>query len=133
METLYAEQTDFGETDFSALSVTVGRHISHRSLLVLYTNFTGIVSLRRQLPFLQQINRHHRLLVVFFDDVELQEFIHAPICSEEERVQHEVAEKYVNEKELIVTTLRQYGILALQSTPTQLTPNVINRYLAIRP
>ena len=60
METLYAEQTDFGETDFSALSVAIGRHISKRSLLILYTNFMGLVSLQRQLPFLQQIAHRHR-------------------------------------------------------------------------
>ena len=132
METLYAEQTDFEETDFSALSVAIGRHISKHSLLVLYTNFMGQVSLQRQLPFLQQIARRHRLLVVFFDDVELQQFIESPIHNDEERCQHEVAEKFAAEKQLISATLRQYGILSLLTTPQALTVDVINRYLAIR-
>ena len=132
METLYAEQTDFEETDFSALSIAVGRHISKHSLLVLYTNFMGQVSLQRQLPFLQQIARRHRLLVVFFDDVELQQFIESPISNDEERCQHEVAEKFAAEKQLISATLRQYGILSLLTTPQALTVDVINRYLAIR-
>ena len=132
METLYAEQTDFGETDFSALSVAIGRHISKRSLLILYTNFMGLVSLQRQLPFLQQIAHRHRLLVVFFDDVELQQFIDSPARTAEERCQHEVAEKFAAEKQLISATLRQYGILSLLTTPQKLTINVINRYLAVR-
>jgi uncharacterized protein (DUF58 family) len=132
LETLYAEQTDFEETDFSALSVAVGRHISKHSLLVLYTNFMGQVSLQRQLPFLQQIARRHRLLVVFFEDVELQQFIDSPIRTEEEQCQHEVAEKFAAEKQLISATLRQHGILSLLTTPQALTVDVINRYLAIR-
>lgn len=132
METLYAEQTDFGETDFSALLVAVGRHISKRSLLVVYTNFLGVASLRRQLPFLQQIARRHRLLVVFFDDVELQQFIASPARTEEEYCQHEVAEKFAAEKQLISATLRQYGILSLVTAPQELTAAVVNRYLAIR-
>jgi uncharacterized protein (DUF58 family) len=132
METLYAEQTDFEETDFSALSVAIGRHICKHSLLVLYTNFMGQVSLQRQLPFLQQIARRHRLLVVFFDDVELRQFIESPIHNDEERCQHEVAEKFAAEKQLISATLRQYGILSLLTTPQALTVDVINRYLAIR-
>ena len=132
METLYAEQTDFGETDFSALSVAIGRHISKRSLLILYTNFMGLVSLQRQLPFLQQIAHRHRLLVVFFDDVELQQFIDSPARTAEEHCQHEVAEKFAAEKQLISATLRQYGILSLLTTPQELTINVINRYLAVR-
>ena len=132
LEKLYAEQTDFGETDFSALSVAVARHINKRSLLVLYTNFMGLVSLRRQLPFLQQIARRHRLLVVFFDDVELQQFIAAPPQTEEERCQQDVARKFANEKQLISATLRQNGILTLLTTPQDLTVSVINRYLAVR-
>ena len=132
METLYAEQTNFEETDFSALSVGIGRHISKHSLLILFTNFMGLVSLQRQLPFLQQIARRHRLLVVFFDDVELQQFIAAPPSTAEERCQHEVAEKFVAEKQLVSATLRQYGILSLLTSPLELTVDVINRYLAVR-
>ena len=132
METLYAEQTDFGETDFSALSVAVGRHINKHSLLILYTNFMGLVSLQRQLPFLQQIARRHRLLVVFFEDVELLQFMATPATTKEEVCQHEVAEKFAAEKQLISATLRQYGILSLLTTPQDLSVGVINRYLAIR-
>lgn len=132
METLYAEQTNFEETDFSALSVGIGRHISKHSLLILFTNFMGLVSLQRQLPFLQQIARRHRLLVVFFDDVELQQFVASPATTDEQRCQHEVAEKFVAEKQLVSATLRQYGILSLLTSPQELTVDVINRYLAVR-
>ncbi|MBQ3754043.1 MAG: DUF58 domain-containing protein [Prevotella sp.] len=132
METLYAEQTNFEETDFSALSVGIGRHISKHSLLILFTNFMGLVSLQRQLPFLQQIARRHRLLVVFFDDVELQQFVDSPAATAEQRCQHEVAEKFVAEKQFVSATLRQYGILSLLTSPLELTVDVINRYLAVR-
>jgi len=132
METLYAEQTEFEETDFSALSVGIGRHISKHSLLILFTNFMGLVSLQRQLPFLLQIARRHRLLVVFFDDVELQQFVDSPAATAEQRCQHEVAEKFVAEKQLVSATLRQYGILSLLTSPLELTVDVINRYLAVR-
>ena len=132
METLYAEQTNFEETDFSALSVGIGRHISKHSLLILFTNFMGLVSLQRQLPFLLQITRRHRLLVVFFNDVELQQFVDSPAATAEQRCQHEVAEKFVAEKQLVSATLRQYGILSLLTSPLELTVDVINRYLAVR-
>jgi uncharacterized protein (DUF58 family) len=92
----------------------------------------GQVSLRRQLPFLQQIARRHRLLVVFFEDTEIADFIDRKPLSEEERCQQEVAEKFVGEKQLICATLRQHGILSLLTPPQQLTVNTVNRYLAIR-
>lgn len=75
LENLYAQQTTFGETDFSSLCVHLNKHVSKRSLLVLYTNFSNIGSMTRQLAYLKQLNRQHRLLVVFFEDAELKEYI----------------------------------------------------------
>lgn len=65
LENLYSQHTTFGETDFSALCVHMNKHVSKRSLLILYTNFTNISSMNRQLTYLKQLNRQHRLLVVF--------------------------------------------------------------------
>lgn len=66
LETLYRQQTQFAESDFSALTAHVNQHLSKSSLVVLYTNFANKVSMERQLPYLIQLNRRHRLLVVFF-------------------------------------------------------------------
>ena len=131
-EALYAQQTVFGETDYSALCAHVNKYVSKRSLLVIYTNFMGVVSLKRQLPFLQQLNNRHRLLVVFFDDMELHDYIRTPEEDTESVFQHVIAEKFVYEKRLIVNMLRQHGILSLLTTPDQLTVQVINRYLEMK-
>ncbi len=132
LEALYAQETDFGETDYSALLVNVNRLIRKRSLLVLYTNFSGLNSLQRQLPYLRQLNQRHRLLVVFFDDEQLNEFIRQKPHDSEEYYQQIIAEKISREKQLIVTTLQQQGILSLLTTPDHLSINVINRYLEIK-
>ena len=131
-EALYHEQTDFGETDFAALCVSVNQHLQRTSLLILYTNFFGIVSLRRQLPFLQQLSRRHRLLVVFFEDVELAVFAASPPADEEERSQREMAAKFIREKQQVVATLRQAGIYALLTTPDHLSVDVVNKYLEMK-
>lgn len=132
LEALYAQETDFGETDYSALLINVNRLIRKRSLLVLYTNFSGLNSLYRQLPYLRQLNQRHRLLVVFFADEELSNFIEQKPLDSEEYYQQIIAEKISREKQLIVTTLQQQGILSLLTTPDQLSINVINRYLEIK-
>lgn len=132
LETLYAQETDFGETDYSALLLHVNRLIRKRSLLVLYTNFTGLNSLQRQLPYLRQLNQRHRLLVVFFIDEELNDFISQHPQDSEEYYQQVIAEKMSREQQLIVSSLQQQGILSLLTTPDQLSINVINRYLEIK-
>ena len=132
LETLYAQETDFGETDYSALLINANRLIRKRSLLVLYTNFSGLNSLQRQLPYLRQLNQRHRLLVVFFADEEINDFINQKPLDSEEYYQQVIAEKISREKQLIVTTLQQQGILSLLTTPDRLSINVINRYLEIK-
>lgn len=132
METLYAQQTEFGETDYAALVANLNKHVSKRSLIVLYTNFMGLVSLQRQLPYFQQLNSRHRLLVVFFEDVELKEYIARQPHVTEDYYRHVMACRFAYEQRLIVSTLRQHGILSLLTTPENLSVDVINRYLEMK-
>ena len=132
MNCLYAQKTSFGETDYFSLCVHIDKNISRRSLLVLYTNFSDMVSMRRQLPYLQQLSRKHAVLVVFFLDREQQEFIESPAQGVEDYYRHVIAEKFAYEKRLIVNTLRQSGIYSLLTEPARLSVNIINKYLELK-
>ncbi|MDO4163773.1 MAG: DUF58 domain-containing protein [Bacteroides sp.] len=132
LEGLYAQQATYSETDYSALCVHLNKHLHRRSLLVLYTNFSGLVSMNRQLTYLQQLNRRHRLLVVFFEDAELKSYIATPPRHTEEYYQHVIAEKFAFEKRLVVSTLQRHGICSLLTTPENLSVDVINKYLEMK-
>ena len=132
LENLYSQQTTFGETDFSALCVHLNKHVNKRSFLVLYTNFASISSMNRQLAYLQQLNRQHRLLVVFFEDADLKAYIESPARDTEDYYRHVIAEKFAFEKRLIVSTLKQHGIYSLLTTPENLSIDVINKYLEMK-
>lgn len=132
LEALYSQETKFSETDFSSLCANVHKQVSKRSLLIVYTNFSGMTALNRQLSYLRLLNQWHRVLVVFFEDTELSDYIHSPKTSTEDYYQHVIAEKFAYEKRLIVSTLRQNGILSLLTTPENLSVNVINKYLEMK-
>lgn len=132
LENLYSQQTVFGETDFSSLCVHLGKHVSKRSLLILYTNFVNVSSLNRQLSYLQQLNRQHRLLVVFFEDADMKAYISRPAKDTEDYYRHVIAEKFAYEKRLIVNILKQHGIYSLLTTPENLSIDVINKYLEMK-
>ena len=132
IESLYGQTTDFSESDYSALCVNVNRLIGRRSLLILYTNFSGLASMNRQLPYLRQLNERHRLLVVFFSDAEMQEYITTDPQDTEDIYQHTIAEKMEYERRLIVFTLRQQGIQSMLTTPANLSVNLINKYLELK-
>ena len=131
-ESLYNEQTAFGETDFSALCVHLNKRVTKRSLAVLYTNFTTLVEARRQLPYLENLARRHCLLVVFFEDDDVQAYAASPADTTEEYYRHVIAEKFIYEKRQIVALLKQHGIIALLTSPARLTVDVINKYIEVR-
>ncbi len=86
----------------------------------------------RQLPYLRQLNSRHRLLVVFFIDEERRDFINQQPHSIKDYYEHAIAAKIDNEQSLIISTLRQYGINSLLTTPQHLSVNIINRYLEMK-
>lgn len=132
LEGLYKQQTSFGEADYSALCVHLGKHLHKRSLLILYTNFENLGSMQRQLPYLQQLASQHRLLVVFFEDAELKALIQHRPQATEEYYRQVIGERFAYEKRLIVSTLKQRGIYSLLTTPENLSIDVINKYLEMK-
>ncbi len=132
MERLYAEKTDFKESDLARLYLAVKRTINQRSLLLLFTNFETKHALDRQLPYLRLLNRSHLLVVVFFRNTELER-IHQTVAKDTEQVyQKGIAENLLYEKNLIAQTLRANGIYTILTPPQMLTPNSINAYLELK-
>jgi hypothetical protein len=82
---------------------------------------------------------------VFFEDVELKQYIesfhaidhqrstlNAQRSNLEDYYRQVMADRFVYEQRLIVSTLRQHGILSLLTTPDNLSVDVINRYLEMK-
>jgi uncharacterized protein (DUF58 family) len=132
MESLYNIKTDFFESDFSRLYIDVKKHINQRSLIMLYTNFETLDGLYRQLPYLKGIAKNHLLVVVFFNNTELDELIQQKANTVQEIYDKVIAEKFAFEKRLIVNELRKYGIYSVLTKPENLTLDTINKYLEIK-
>jgi uncharacterized protein (DUF58 family) len=132
LESLYNIQTDFFESDFSRLYVDIKKNINHRSLILLYTNFETIDGLHRQLPYLKGIAKNHLLVIVFFNNTELNELINKKANDIQEVYDKVIAEKFAFEKRLIVNELKKYGIFSVLTEPENLTLDTINKYLEIK-
>jgi len=132
LETLYAVEASHQDSDFENLCQTVNRLIGKRSLLVLFTQLDNMTAVKRKLPYLTQLSRHHRLLVVFFNDSDVDAYLQEKPKTSLDYYTRVVAQKNVADRRHIVATLKQHGILTLLTTPQQLSINVINSYLDIR-
>ncbi len=132
LEALYNVKTDFFESDFSRLYASIKRHITQRSLILMYTNFETLDGLERQLPYLKAISKSHMLVVIFFKNTELNSLINNKAETIEQVYDKVIAEKFAFEKRLIVNELKKYGIHSILTTPEHLTIDTINKYLEIK-
>jgi len=132
LEALYQQQTRFLEPDLEKLFSVVRNRITQRSLLVLFTNFETVESLQRDLPMLKRLAHYHLLMVVFFENTELQSLIDKKAQTTEEIYIKTIAQKYQLEKKRMVKELHQQGIIAILTPPQKLTVNTINKYLELK-
>lgn len=132
LESLYNIKTDFFESDYSRLYADIKKNINQRSLIILYTNFETLDGLHRQLPYLKGIAKSHLLVVVFFQNTELNEIINSKAVTIQEVYDKAIAEKFAFEKRLIVNELKKYGIYSVLTQPENLTLDTINKYLEIK-
>ena len=132
LEALYNVKTDFFESDFSRLYASIKRHITNRSLILMYTNFETLDGLERQLPYLKAIAKNHLLVVIFFKNTELNQLINNKAETVAQVYDKVIAEKFAFEKRLIVNELKKYGIYSILTTPEHLTIDTINKYLEIK-
>lgn len=132
LETLYKQETSFLEPDFEKLFSAVRNRITHRSLLVLFTNFESVESLQRELPFLKRLAHYHLMMVVFFENTELKQLAEARVATTEDIYIKTIADKYRHEKKLIAKELQALGIIAVLTTPQMLTISTLNKYLELK-
>lgn len=132
LQLLYNQETSFQESDYEMLYLQLRSRVKQRSLLVLFTNFESMSGLKRQLPYLRSIAKHHLLMVVFFENTELTQLAAKKAGNVEEVYIKTIAEKFGYEKRLIVKELMKHGILAVLTPPEKLTINAINKYLELK-
>ena len=132
MQALYREETGFLESDFEMLYLQLRQRVKQRSLVMLFTNFESVSGLQRQIPYLRSISRHHLLLVVCFENAELQKLSMATVKQVDDVYVKAIAEQISFEKRQIVKELGRYGIRTILTTPAELTTDVLNKYLQVK-
>lgn len=132
LESLYAQEEGTLESNFELLYSVMRNRIQGRSLLFLYTNFESLFALERALPLLRRINKRHLLVVVFFENAEMDEYGKKEAESLKEIFLTTVTQKFVFEKYQIMSRLQQFGIQTILTKPEDLSINSINKYLELK-
>ena len=124
LKTLYAQEEKAAESNYQLLYSFLQRNVSHRSLLILFTNFVSIYSLKRNLPILRKINKSHVLVVVFFENTEISGYRFKHVESINDIYHQAIAEKFITDKVQMAQTFF--------TKPKDLSINTINKYLELK-
>ena len=131
-EVLYKQETNYDEANFELLYATVRHKISQRSLLLIYTNFEGFISLKRQINYFRQLAKNHLVVIIFFQNSELNALIRSKPKTSSDIYDKAIAEKFQYEKVLITKELKKHGIHSVLTEPQHLTVETINKYLELK-
>jgi uncharacterized protein (DUF58 family) len=131
-DALYTQTTSFMESDFSELYKSVSHHIKNRSLLLVFTNFDSVPAMQRQVNYLTMMTKRHTVVVIFFENTELEELSQKQPQTKEDFYESVIAEKLAHEKRMMINKLRQCNILSILAHPNDLTVKTINKYLEMK-
>ena len=131
-EALYNQKTDFLESDFEQLCITFSRYVHTRSMLVLFTNFDTVTGMQRHLPALRRLARNHLVLLILFENTEINRVVTEPAAHMQDIYFKVVAGDFIFEKKRIARELRNVGIYTILTEPEKLTANAINGYLEMK-
>ncbi len=129
---LFDQETAFMEPNYKALLSTINHGLKQRSILFLFTNFEHVQDLKRQLPFLQAINKKHLLVVICFENTLLRIGVEQEVETVKDIYRQTIIRRTMMEKQLIQKMLKTLGIQVILTAPSDLSVNTINKYLEIK-
>ncbi len=131
-ESLFNQRTMYKEGNYDVLYQSIRRTVKSRSLLMLFTNFETEFAMRRAIPMLRRLNQKHVLVVIFFQNSDLQDLAYKPSKNIQDVYQSTVAERMISLKSRIARELRKNGIQTVLTLPEELSINTINKYLELK-
>ena len=111
-------------------------HLMHqqrrRSLVILFTDVSSGYGLDSLISSGIQLSKRHLTLVVTIKDPDVVERAAAPVAGTDELYQRVVAQKMLDERQIGLDRLKQFGVLTLDLSADKLSIGVIDRYLDLK-
>ncbi len=125
----YDLHPDLVETNYGAAFEHVGLRVRKRSLVVLFTQLVDDVAAAELLRLMRGLLPRHLPLMVLLRDVDVDALVER---GEVDPYVRAAAAELSSFRDKLVRDLTRQGALVLDVAPSQLTPQLINRYLEIK-
>jgi uncharacterized protein (DUF58 family) len=120
------------ETNFTLGLTSLGQRLSRRSLVVVLTDFVDTVTAELMTENLDRLARRHAVIFVALRDPGLAALAGAPPDDALRLHRAVVAASLLRDREVVLAHLRRRGIHALDASPAEVGPQLLNTYLEIK-
>jgi uncharacterized protein (DUF58 family) len=120
------------EADYRGALNFLLAHNKKRSLVVLFTDLSGARASESLLANMPRLAPHHVPLLVTIRDPALDQEAEQSIVDSSSVYRRAVAEQLIDERRLLLDTLRHRGVLTIDVAAEQLTVAIVNRYLQLK-
>ncbi len=120
------------ETNHTLALATLHERLNRRSLIVVFSDFVDPLSAELLLEHLAVLNRHHVLVFVSLNDPLLQNLVSKKVETMEGVARSVSASNLLTERRLVFEKMSSMGIDVIETTPGEMTPSLLNTYLAIK-
>jgi uncharacterized protein (DUF58 family) len=129
-----AAQLDYSveETNFTLGLTQLAGDIEHRSVIILFSDFSDTTSAELMLENVAQLLKRHIVLFVVFRDEELEGIRRAKPESARDASCSVIADMLLKERDLVMARLRQLGVEIVDVPVDRLAAAVISAYLALK-
>jgi uncharacterized protein (DUF58 family) len=120
------------ETNFTLGLTQLAGQLEHRSIVVIFTDFSDTTSAELMLENVARLLRRHLVLFVVFRDEELETMIYKEPGSPEDVTRSVIADSLLREKELVVSRLQRLGVDIVDVPVEQIGSGLVGAYLAVK-
>jgi uncharacterized protein (DUF58 family) len=132
LELLYAVEPQPVEPDYRKALAYLAVKQRRRALVVVFTDLTGGASLNSLVAQMAMLARSSLPLVVTISDPDVVDASKMQPSDSLDVYERAVANQILDERRVILDSLRQRGVLTLDVPANQLSMSVINRYLELK-
>jgi uncharacterized protein (DUF58 family) len=132
LETMYALGSEPVEADYGRAISFLRARQKKRALMVLFTDLSGARASESLLTHMPRLTPQHLPLLVTIRDPALDSEAQQAPTTSDAVYRRAVAEQLIDERKLLLDRLRRHGVLTLDTDASDLSINVVNRYLQLK-
>jgi uncharacterized protein (DUF58 family) len=129
-----AAQLDYStaETNFTLGLTTLATELTHRSIIVIFTDFVDTTSAELLLENVTRLLQRHLVLFVLFRDTELEDMVRGEPQTPEDVSRAVIADAILRERDIVIERLRRLGVQIIDAPLERIGLGLLESYLAIK-